>query len=83
MLPEQHIEELRLELREAIDPVERREIETERSWRAPTGRLSSLSSKTSSRPSRFSEEAPLQPRHCILRPQGFRQTSPSSLTLTC
>ncbi|MDE1994984.1 MAG: hypothetical protein KGI75_20950 [Rhizobiaceae bacterium] len=29
MLLEQHIEELRLELREAIDPVERREIETE------------------------------------------------------
>ncbi|MGZ2452702.1 MULTISPECIES: hypothetical protein [Rhizobium] len=29
MLLEQHIEELRLELREAIDPVERREIEIE------------------------------------------------------
>ncbi|WP_189636849.1 hypothetical protein [Rhizobium phaseoli] len=29
MLLEQHIEELRHELRDAIDPVERREIETE------------------------------------------------------
>lgn len=29
MLLEQHIEELRLELREVIDPIERREIENE------------------------------------------------------
>ncbi|WP_164918691.1 hypothetical protein [Rhizobium acidisoli] len=29
MLLEQHMEELRLELREAIDPAERREIEVE------------------------------------------------------